>query len=429
MKKLRFLKNGSIGGYIKKDNKWVWRIIKGPIKKYKKGGSFNSMNCSIPLKKTRYINSNDFITTLEKQETYYMTKKNAIKKLKKQLFKKMPYVKSDKLEDCICDGFNYNNSNTTINTGSISKNHVLYKIKRLGKKGKSGIPYMIIPINKNHDLKSSIAVTKYTKSKHISRTKPGKPVKRKYIGPDDDFSNKIIFLKHNQKIIDVYLLSNFMEQTCVGLVIMQLNDNEILRTCILQTYDAFICKKIGFNLLEKADGTLDEVLNKNLNLLSVAKIFIQIFTLLFNLQELFDFTNSDMKSANIFYKGNIDEKNFMMNIDDDFRIKIADLDRVSVTIKLPNSDNFTRLINNRDKCFLSKDSVWKYKLDGKYKYFKVGYYPDATCRFKTTLHNIVFCKSFDMLTCLVNMFDNDMFFNFIIHNSMKYIKLLFKNIH
>lgn len=54
--------------------------------------------------------------------------------LKKQLFTKMPYVKADKLENCIYDGFNNNNSNTTIKTGSIFKNHVLYKIKRLSKK-------------------------------------------------------------------------------------------------------------------------------------------------------------------------------------------------------------------------------------------------------------------------------------------------------
>lgn len=38
------------------------------------------MNCNIPLKKIRYINLNNFINTLEKQEIYYMTRENAIKK-------------------------------------------------------------------------------------------------------------------------------------------------------------------------------------------------------------------------------------------------------------------------------------------------------------------------------------------------------------
>ena len=51
----------------------------------------------------------------------------------------------------------------------------------------------------------------------------------------------------------IYILSNYENQTLNGLNLMfACNDNIIIRQCILQTYDAFICKKRGFNLLETA---------------------------------------------------------------------------------------------------------------------------------------------------------------------------------
>ena len=63
----------------------------------------------------------------------------------------------------------------------------------------------------------------------------------------------------------MYILSNYEVQTIIGLLVMMYTtENKRIRQCILQTYDAFICKKRGFNLLEVATSkTLQDFFETN----------------------------------------------------------------------------------------------------------------------------------------------------------------------
>jgi len=380
----RELKNGSIGGYVlNKNGKKVWRILKGPKKK---GGS-----CKYSLCKTNFFNN----ICISYDEIYYPNQELVENALLRFLNNKNIVLKVKNSNNCICEGIkkHYHKLNNNQNV----------KIQRFcNKKGKCGTPYKV-----NFDDKSFI--TKKTKIDVKSLTKKGKPLTRYYQGPDG------ISLIPDDKKFKLYILSNYETQTFNGLNLMNTsNNNPELRKNILQTYDGFICNNYGYNLLEFANnGTLHDFLSKTIND-SLKKtfefIFLQIFETLYKLQDSIDFCHNDLKSINIFMsKDNI--------------IKIADLDRSSSTFEHEN--NYYRIINRNDICFLAKTHIYKIYSFNHLKYFKLGMFLDATCRLRTNLNNIIFAKSVDLYFCLLNFIQNDYTKKIIFEDNEDIIKPLF----
>ena len=249
----------------------------------------------------------------------------------------------------------------------------------------------ILNMCKNGDI---LFVTKETKIKGKSLTKKNEPFIRKY-----KYNKNNIKLENNDNKFLVYILSNYEVQTIIGLLVMMCTtENKRIRQCILQTYDAFICKKRGFNLLEVATSkTLYDFFKTNeekLTLDDIKKIFLQLFKTLIYLQDKIDFVHGDIKLANIFCSGKIE--------DNTFRIKIADLDIGSATYK---KDNKTiRILSRKDSCFMFKKSKFKkYEYNGKY-YFKTGINKLKTrCLVSYTINNIDISKILDLLVCLINI--------------------------
>ncbi len=139
---------------------------------------------------------------------------------------------------------NYIKEKISINTKNI--NHKNINSKRLGnKEGKSGTPYKVsVLISNNIDPSNNKIkyqfVTKDTKIKNKEKYKV------------DKYNNRII-LK----------LNNFDTQTLIGLILMYHTTPYYCHN-VLQNYDAFIVENKGFNLLEKADGELQDLFDSNI---------------------------------------------------------------------------------------------------------------------------------------------------------------------
>jgi len=265
-------------------------------------------------------------------------------------------VKSKKLENCIYDGIQIHYKNTNKHT----------EIKLLGnKKGKSGTPYKIT-------FDQEVYVTKETKIDTDSLTKKGKPFVRIYKG-----TLPLVLNPPNGKF-HVHILSNYETQTLNNLNMMYVSNNYTIRDNILQMYDAFMCKKTGFNLLEIANkGTLHDLLGGEITLKQFASVFIQMYRALYHLQDTIDFCHNDFKSKNIFLS---DRGNGII-------VKMADLDRSTSTFIYQSK--YYRITNRKDLCFGSKDYIYKI-YDG--VYFQIGTHMDAVCRLRHTIHNIAFCQ-------------------------------------
>jgi hypothetical protein len=374
------LKNGAIGGYIlNKNGKVVWRIIKGPTKKKVKKGGNKYSPC-----KTLFFNN-----ICQDGNVYYPPTSDVKEALLKFMNNSNIVITSNSLQNCIHSGikFHYKKSNKNV------------EIKPMGKKGASSIPYKITHNKNNY-------VIKETKIDIPSLTKKNNPYTRIYNG---DFS---LSLHPPDNKFYVYILSNYETQTLNNLNMMYTsNNNDIIKKNILQIYDAYICKKKGFNLLEIANnGTLCEYLKKNIELKQFANIFIQIFRTLYHLQDTIDFCHNDLKSQNI----------FLNNDNGKLMVKIADFDRSSSTFV--HKQKYYRITNRKDLCFGAKNHTYKIYND---KYFKLGKYLDVICRTRHALHNIEFAKIIDIYFGLLNFIQNPVCKDYLFNKNDTIMQQLF----
>lgn len=401
IKNTKILKNGSIACLKKDNNKWKWRIIKGPRIKDKKSIKRGGGECKHSPYKTHFFDMRKSNVNYS-NGVYYPNKEDIIKALDDFMKNDNKEIRSDILDNCICNGFKKFDV----------KESEIYDIKQFGsRKGVSGTPF---GISKNNKI---LFVTKEIKLKSKSLTKKNRPFKRKYKYNEND-----IKLMNKNNIFLVYILSNYEVQTIIGLLVMMCTtEHRRIRQCILQTYDAFICKKRGFNLLEVAtSNTLYDYFklhSKEIRLKNLKRIFLQIFKTLMHLQNEIDFVHGDLKLSNIFCSGSIEENTF--------RIKIADLDIASATYK--KGDDTIRVLSRKNSCYMFKKSKFKKYMYRRKYYFKTGINKLRTrCLISYNINNIDIAKILDLLICLINMLSIKTFREYIYENHINTLRKLLK---
>jgi hypothetical protein len=197
-----------------------------------------------------------------------------------------------------------------------------YEYSKIGKKigeGKAGKVYnykqsddeLIVKEMENINIKDYLSIRVYDYNEDISELNIANYINK--------FNNK----KDNTDKIIAVQGDDFSNQTVLHFIINNiLKDNKNY----VYLYDAFICNKDGlkkgYNIIEKADGSLIDFIEKNIitdNIL--VDIIKQILLPLNELKnELYGFNHSDLKTANILYKKEGDKNIF----------KIADYDKSSI---------------------------------------------------------------------------------------------------
>ena len=147
----------------------------------------------------------------------------------------------------------------------------------------------------------------------------------------------------------VVLGKNFMNQTLISFSLMKVMGNT---GNIIESYDYSYCKekKYGLNLMQIADGDINELFFNNvLSDDDIRDICIQLFSILYHTQETCDFIHNDLKDKNIFYvKTNSEneierdyrslEGNYNYTYPSKYSVLLADFDRSVCKIELDNTE-------------------------------------------------------------------------------------------
>lgn len=261
--------------------------------------------------------------------------------------------------------------NSEFITSEENKNFVFEYVKRLGPKGKVGTPYVFKCDGNDVIFKESLHIDTESQN-YIDREdlfkclkNPGgihpSCVKHEYphifVG-SSEYVNEIIigFILNSIFFPNLMQYQRSLNDLCLGRTTDDDAGFSVFQLGYFQARD-MNNKLVGYNVMEKADGTIDKVFTDINNINSpyrkikiydhnnilvdntnfdnvISHVLHQIIIALYTLSSQYDFFHGDLKAGNVFYKIDdwyLENDNLLNGHISNIRIKIADYGKCSIT--------------------------------------------------------------------------------------------------